>query len=180
MSTGLQLLHRLDAAISKARARTGEASQLSARAAQALLDLQRQQAETLGQVARDRLGIIEDGKGGDLGYVDRQAGKLLDAHDDAVSTANAQLKASESLIEKRESERRKQEALTAKAVDDYDKTTAKAEAALLKDDNYNEQLNNCSLRKATRRRKVSPTAMIHFSLTFNTAALGRASLKAGS
>jgi len=99
MSTGLSILHQIDGAIAKARARAGEASGLSARAGEALLDLQRKQGAALGQISRDRLEIIKHGEGGDLGYVDRQAAKLLAQHSDALERANTDIIKSEDAIE---------------------------------------------------------------------------------
>ncbi len=140
MSAGLSILHRIDAAIVSARGHVGEASQLPKRAGQALLDLQREQAAALAQLAKDRLDIIEDGGGGDLGYVDRQAEKLLDEHAASLTQMNARILDSQKAIEALEKSRRAQEVKTAKAVDGYDKAAAKAEAALLVDDTYNQRL----------------------------------------
>ena len=150
MSAGLSILHQIDAAISKARARAGEASELSARAGEALLDLQRKQAVALGQIARDRLEIISEGEAaGDLGYVDRQAAKLLEAHGEVLQDADAKVAASEKSVEKLESKRRAQEAAAAKAIDAYDKAAAKAEADLLSDADYQSQLNTVERLEST-------------------------------
>lgn len=149
MSSGLSILHKIDAAISTARIHAGEASQLSARAGEALLDLQRQQGAALGQISRDRLDILGAGEGGDLGYVDRQAAKLLVEHSSEVDAAHADVAKSEKTITALEAKRRKQEALTAKAVDGYDKAAAKAEAGLLSDADYNAQLDTVERLEST-------------------------------
>ncbi len=140
MSAGLSILHRIDSAIVSARGHVGEASELPRRAGQALLDLQREQAAALAQLAKDRLDIIEHGGGGDLGYIDRQAEKLLGEHAAALEQINKTIAGSQKAIEALEKNRRAQEVKTAKAVDGYDKAAAKAEAALLVDDTYNKRL----------------------------------------
>ncbi len=159
MSTGLSILHRLDSTIAKARTRASEAAELSRRAGDALLDLQRSQAKAYSQIARDRLEIIEDGDGGDLGYVDRQAAKLLQDHDGALETAQDKVESSLKDIEAFETQRRKQEALTAKAIDAYDKAAAKAEADLLKDAAYNAQLERVEQLESTVARAEEKLAL---------------------
>jgi len=149
MRTGLSILHRIDSAISVARKRAVEASSLSARAGEAVLDLQRKQSRAYGQIAQDRLSLIDDGQGGDLGYVDRQAENLLEAHAAAVEAAHAAAVKSGEAVETLETKRRTQETVTAKAVDSYDKAAAKAEADLLKDTAYNVQLDNVERLEST-------------------------------
>jgi len=142
-------LHQIDSAISKARASTAEAAELPLRAGQSLLNLQRQKTEAMGQIARDRLDIISDGAGGDLGYVDRQAAKLLSDHAAAIKESQASVARSEKTVEAAEKKRRAQESETAKAVDAYDKAAAKAETLLLKDPGYNDKLEALAGLEAT-------------------------------
>lgn len=149
MSTGLSILHQIDKAISIARNHALEASELSARAGDAVLDLQRKQSRALAQIARDRLSLIDDGQGGELGYADRQAEKLLNAHTEAVEAVNKAVAKSDKKIEALEAKRRSQETLTAKAVDAYDKAAAKAEADLIKDASYNAQLGTVERLEST-------------------------------
>ncbi len=160
MSTGLSILHQLDSVISKARARASEAADLSTRAGDALLDLQRKQASAFEQIARGRLQGLDDGETeGDLGYADRQAAKLLEAHDLALKRAQTDVTKSQKTIETLENDRRTQEALTAKAIDAYDKAAAKAEADLLKDAAYNRQLDEVERLESTVSRAEEKLAM---------------------
>ncbi len=160
MSAGLSILHQLDGVLSKARARAGEAADLSTRAGEALLDLQRRQASAFEQIARDRLDVLGGGEaGGELGYADRQAGQLLEAHDLALKNAQADVAKSQKSIEVLEKNRRTQEVLTAKAIDAYDKAAAKAEADLLKDTNYNAQLDEVERLERTVSRAEEKLAM---------------------
>lgn len=140
MSTGLTILHRIDSAISIARKHAADAASLSSRAGEAVLELRRKQSLAYGQIAQDRLSLIDEGDSGDLGYVDRQAEKLLGEHAKALEAAHMTASKAGKHVETVEAERRKQEALTAKAVDAYDKAAAKAEADLLKNADYNAQL----------------------------------------
>ena len=160
MSTGLSILHQLDGAISKARARAEDSAALSARAGDALIDLQRKQASAFDHIARERLEILENGEdGGELGYVDRQAAKLLDQHEAALTKAEAEITDSQKTIETLEAERRGQESLTAKAIDAYDKAAAKAEADLLKDPDYNTQLDTVERLESTVSRAEEKLAL---------------------
>lgn len=159
MSSGIKILHRIDTAIAKARNSVAEAAELPLRAEQALLNLQRQKTEAMGQIARDRLDIISDGEGGDLGYVDRQASKLLGDHDAAMSAMQASVAASQHSIESLEKKRRAQEAATAKAIDGYDKAAARAETLLLKDPGYNDHINEVERLEATTARAEEKLAI---------------------
>jgi len=160
MSTGLSILHQLDGAISKARARAEDSAALSARAGDALIDLQRKQASAFDHIARERLEILENGEdGGELGYVDRQAAKLLDQHEAALTKAEAEITDSQKTIETLEAQRRGQESLTAKTIDAYDKAAAKAEADLLKDPDYNTQLNTVERLESTVSRAEEKLAL---------------------
>jgi hypothetical protein len=140
MRTGLKTLHEIDAAISRARKAVGEASEIPARISDALVDVQRKQAAAYEQIAADRLGLIEAGAGGELGYVDRQAEKLLAAHADQEAQLRKKVTASVSEIEQLESKRRTQEKAVQKTVDAYDKAAADAELKILKDPIYMTQL----------------------------------------
>ena len=136
MASGLQTLHDIDTAISKARRAVTEASALPKRAAKALADVQRARASAYDQIAKDRIALIEAGSGGDLGYVDRQAEKLLDAHDIEEARLSEKIDASLAAISDIEARRRAQESAVTKAVDIYDKAVSSAEAKILKDPDY--------------------------------------------
>lgn len=149
MTAGIKILHELDKAITRARKAVGEATDLSAKASDAVAQIQRERAGALGQIADDRLDLIGDGRGGDLGYVDRQAEKLLKAHAAELSKMTAQTAKGEAKITKLEAERRKQEALAAKAVDAYDRQAAMAEAKLIIDPDYQAQLEQVAALEST-------------------------------
>jgi hypothetical protein len=137
MASGLQTLHGIDSAIRKARSAVSEAAKLPQRANEAVANLQRQQALTYEQIAASRLDLIETGEsGGSLGYVDRQAAKLLEQHADEEARAQQKTTAQAAVIESLEDARRAQEKAVAKAVDAYDKAVATTEMRLIKEPDY--------------------------------------------
>jgi len=148
-TSGLKTLHSIDKAIAKARKAVGEASVLPSRTSQALIDVQRQQASAYGQIASDRLDLLDQGEGGDLGYVDRQAAKLLDAHEAEEAKLAGKVVKSLARIETLEAERRKAEKATLKAVDSYDKAAADAEAKIIKDPDYVQQIARVETAEST-------------------------------
>jgi len=140
MRSGLRTLHDIDRAIAKARKAVTEASAIPGRTAKALAEVQRKRATAYEQLAKDRLDIIQDGAGGDLGRVDREAAELLESHVQAGADITKQIEKNRKKIEAFESDRRNLEADVAKAVDDYDKAAAAAEAVVLQDPYYMTQL----------------------------------------
>jgi len=141
MTPGIDILHALDRQIAKSRAEVKKASALPERAAEALLELKQRQNEAYEQIARDRLNLLFEGAdGGELGYADRQARRLMESHDDAVENAADRLDKVTAELEASEETRRKQEKAVSKAVTDYDKKVADAEIRLLKDETYRAQV----------------------------------------
>jgi len=136
MKSGLQTLHEIDSAIAKARSAVAQASELPKRTAQSLVELRREQSAAYDNIARERLDLLEEGSGGDLGYVDRKAEKYLADHQKAQSKHGAKLDKIVVKIESLESERRKLEKNVLKAVDAYDKAAAIAEKEIVKDLGY--------------------------------------------
>ena len=140
MASGRQTLHDIDRAILQARHRINEAAELPARISSSLTDIQTRRAAAFGQIAKERLALIKSGGGGDLGYVDRQAKKLLSAHATAKSKLDQKIGKSLSTIEALEEQRRAQEKIVEDAVNAYDKKAADAEIKILKDKTYQGQL----------------------------------------
>ncbi len=136
MNSGLHTLHKIDQAIVKARQSVSEAAKLPREAAEAMVDIRRQQTLAYDKIAKERLELIEDGDAGDLGYVDRKAAKLLQEHEKAEAKIVSKLNKAVVKIEKLESDRRSAETKVAKAVDAYDKAAAAAEKEILKDPDY--------------------------------------------
>ena len=149
MASGLKTLHQIDAALRQARTAVSEAASLSQRASEALATTRQKEAENFLQIAKDRLDLIEDGKGGSLGYIDREVEKRLEAHRLEEEMAAKEVAKSETALRKLEDARRKQEKAVAKAIDSYDKAVATSEAALLKDDAYLAQIKKVADAEAT-------------------------------
>lgn len=148
MASGQKTLHQIDASLRHARAAVGEAASLSQRASDALTRMRAKEAEAFGQIARDRLDLIEGGGGGTLGYIDRQVEKNLAAHALEEAASAKRLAASEAQLQALEDARRTQEKSVNTAVDDYDKAVAASEAALLKDPDYTAQLSHVAEAEA--------------------------------
>ncbi len=136
MKSGLQTLHEIDTAIARARKAVSEASVLPKRAAEDLVDLKRQQSAAYDNIAKERLELLENNEGGELGYVDRKAEKLLAEHDKVETSHGKKLDKAVVKIETLEKERRDKEKDVNKAVDTYDKAVAVAEKEILKDLGY--------------------------------------------
>jgi len=149
MASGQKTLHQIDAALRQARSAVSEAAALSQRASDALVKTRQREAENFMQIAKDRLDLIEDGKGGSLGYIDREVEKRLKAHRQEETLAAKKVDASETVLRGYEDARRKQEKVVIKAIDSYDKAVAASEAALLKDDAYLAQINRVEEAEAT-------------------------------
>ena len=150
--SGLQTLHDIDRAIAKARGAVNEVSVLPTRASDALAAVRRKQAEAYAQIAKDRLDLIEEGGGGTLGYVDRQAEKLLAAHAEEETRIAARIEDSLAAIESLETERRAAETQVLSAVTAYDKAAALAEAKILKDADYQAKIETVATLEATVAR----------------------------
>lgn len=137
MASGLKALHDIDRAITTARAHVTQAAKLPGRASDALAEISRKQIAAYGDIAKVRLEVIEDGGGdGSLGYVDRQAAKLLAAH--AKEEARLMRKADASLakIAKLEDARQVQEKTVETAVNAYEKSADACQRKLAKDPDY--------------------------------------------
>lgn len=150
--TGLQTLHDIDRAIGKARHAVSEVSGLPARASEALLSVQRKQAAAYTQIAKDRLDLLEDGGGGSLGAIDKQAEILLAAHADENALLSARVDESLAALEELEAERRAAEETVLSAVTAYDQAAALAEAKILDDPAYKAQLDVVESAEATAVR----------------------------
>lgn len=149
MASGLKTLHQIDAALRQSRAAVSEASDLSRRASEALAKTRAREAESFAQIAQDRLDLIKEGGGGELGYIDRQLEKYLDVHKAEEAEALSNVTEAERQLRAIEDARRKQEKTVLKAIDDYDKAAASSEAALLKDTAYQAQIDAVETAEAT-------------------------------
>lgn len=159
MKSGLQTLHEIDTAISKARKSVSKASEYPKRTADAMVDIRRKQTLAYDQIAKERLDLIDDGDGGDLGYVDRKAEKLLSAHSKEQAKAASRLDKAVAKIEKLEAERRAAEKDVQNAVDAYDKAAALAEKEILGDMAYMAALDRVEQAESTVIRAAEKLEM---------------------
>lgn len=152
MASGLKALHDIDRAIVKARKNVSEAARLPGKASNALAEVSRKKSLAYGDIAKLRLDLIEDGEGGSLGYVDRQAAKLLTAHEREEGRLITKADASLAKIAKIETDRRAQEKAVAKAVDAYDKKAESCQKSLVVDPEYIALLTAVETAEATTER----------------------------
>lgn len=140
MASGLQTLHQIDNAIAKARSAVEQAGVLARRASEALTDVKKSEAAQYVLIAKDRLPVLENDQGGALGRVDDTAAKLIDRADALYKTHNQAVEAAQAVVEDLEQARRNAETQVAEAVDRYDQAVAKAEIEILKDTDYQAQI----------------------------------------
>ncbi len=139
MVSGLRALHDIDAAIAKARANVTKAARLPGRTANAMAEASRQMLQAYRDIARVRLEELEQGQAGDvLGYVDRQAEKLLAQHAEEEQRLQAQADAQAAAIARLETRRRAAEKQVEAAIKAYEKAAAASEKKLSKDPAYQE------------------------------------------
>jgi len=91
---------------------------------------------------------------GELGYIDRQATKLLDAHEGQEKKMAMKVQKSLDKIETLEKSRRDAETAMNAAVDAYDKSAANAEIDILKDANYMAQVSAVETSESTMARAI--------------------------
>ncbi|HHL42152.1 MAG TPA: hypothetical protein ENJ42_00910, partial [Hellea balneolensis] len=153
MASGLRTLHNIDKAIAKARANMNAATKLPKRASQALAEVSRKQAQSYADIAKHRLSLIEDGDGPQsLGYVDRQAIKLLKAHEKEEARIEAKVEASLKKITDIEARRREQETKVKHAVQAYEKAAETTRKALIASPEYISMLSAAETAEATTER----------------------------
>ena len=155
MTSGIKTLYKIDGAIAQARKTVSEAARLPGRASNALADINRKQVLAYENIAKLRLDLIEDGAGGSLGYVDRQAAKLLTAH--AKEEVRIEKKADVSLnkISKLEDARRVQELKVSAAVKAYDKAALACQKELVTNLKYIELLNGVEIAESKTERAIA-------------------------
>ena len=152
MASGLKALHDIDRAIIKARKTVSKASVLPRRASSALADVSRKQAAAYDDIAKLRLQLIEDGQGGELGHIDRQAAKLLLAHDKEETYIMAKADKSLAKISTLESKRRSQETIVSKAIDAYDRRAEICQKNLVTNPEYVGLLTDVETAESTTER----------------------------
>ncbi len=159
MSSGIKTLHKIDSAITKARKAVGEASRLPGRASNALAELNRKQLLAYENIAKLRLELVEKGKGGELGKVDRQVAKLLKSHANEEARLLKKVDAGLAKIDKLEISRRTQEVLVADAIDAYDKAALACQKKLAADSKYIELLMAVETAEATTERAIAKQSL---------------------
>ncbi|MCF6275978.1 MAG: hypothetical protein L3J05_09475 [Robiginitomaculum sp.] len=161
MATGLKALHDIDSAIGAARTQVSKAAKLPSRASEALADINRRQVSAYADIAKVRLEVIDDGESdGSLGYVDRQAAKLLAAHAKEETRLFKKADASLARITKLEIARRAQERTVDLAVKAFEKSAEACQRKLAKDPEYQaleaaEEATEATIYRAQAKQEVA-------------------------
>lgn len=143
MVSGVKTLHQIDRAIQQARYDVGKASELPARISKSLIEVRGREASALDAMAKLRLDLLA-GEGAarsgapaeDLGYVDRQAAKLLTEHSKTEQNLLGRAEQSAQDITELEARRREQEKSVTKAVKAYEQGALACQKKLVKDPGY--------------------------------------------
>ncbi|PHS38433.1 MAG: hypothetical protein COA91_07985 [Robiginitomaculum sp.] len=157
MASGRKALHEIDGAIAKARTNVAKAARMPGRAANALAEVSRKQASAYAQIAKVRLGVIEEGGANndfsnDLGYADKQAVKLLAVHNKQEDRMFKKADAILAKITKLEEMRRTAEESVEQAVRAYTDAAQACRKKLLKDPKYQALLDAQDIAEATIER----------------------------
>ena len=159
MVSGVKTLHQIDRAIQQARYDVGKASELPARISKSLIEIRGREASALEAMAKLRLDLLagegaasSDTPDQDLGYVDRQASKLLAEHSKAEQSLLKRAEQAAQDITDLEARRREQESLVAKAVKAYEQGALACQKKLVKDPGYIALLTDVERLEATQDR----------------------------
>ena len=137
MVSGQKTLHAIDTAIVRARNDLSKASILPAKISGQLVALRREESLALSKISRLRLDLIAAGEDEQkLGSVDRQAAKLLAAHERSERRLAIKAEQIEDKILELEAQRRAQEKAVTAAITAYDKKAAACQKKLLTDPDY--------------------------------------------
>ncbi|MEM8770395.1 MAG: hypothetical protein AAGD92_01985 [Pseudomonadota bacterium] len=137
MTSGRDILHRIDGAIAKARASYGDANGAAAERASRMAVIERAEADAYSRIASIRIDHLKtDELTRSLGRIDEQALKLIETHEDHIDALAVQLVEARGVIERLEGERRKGEEALEKALADHDRAVGKTNERLEKDEEY--------------------------------------------
>lgn len=152
MTDGSDILRDLDRAVSKARSRVESAASEAEEARQAIIKLQGRQGKAYEEIARERLALLDKGKGGDLGYIDAQAVKRLEEHRKDIAAAGVKISKSNKKQEVLQTQRLEEAKAVDAAVEAYNNAASAAEAKLRKTRDYKAQYAVVSRLSATAER----------------------------
>lgn len=131
MVSGRKALHLIDAEIASQRRRVNASVQDTAGLSKQIITARRNEVSALEHISRLRLDFLSTGNAPEsLGYIDRQAVKLLEQYELESANQAASIASIESQIQDQETERRKQEKSVETAIAAYDKAAAASQKKL--------------------------------------------------
>ena len=137
MTSGRDILHRIDASIAQARAGLGDTHRAASERAARLAAIERAEHDAYRAIAGIRLDHLQtDELSHSLGATDEQAERLIAAHEVSLAILAKDLNAAREKIERLEQDRRDHEDALDKAVSAHDRAVEKTNAGLESDAEY--------------------------------------------
>lgn len=139
MTNGRDALRQIDASIADARREMARAGDAATDDARALADLDQRELALLQGLAEIRLGHIQEGAGGSLGDIDREAARLIEAHEQTVAEFGAAREAAARELDRLEGARAAEIANVDIAIHRHEEAAAATRERLEADPSYRSQ-----------------------------------------
>ena len=137
MTSGRDVLHRIDASIAEARQSVAETGRAAAERSSRLAAIERKEAEAYRAIAAIRLDLLQsDDLNRSLGGADEKAEALIARHEQHLAELARALAEARSRIEHLESERRRREEALEQAVEAHDRAVDETNERLETDEEY--------------------------------------------
>lgn len=137
MTSGRDVLHRIDASIAQARSGLGDTNRAAAERASRLAAIERAENDAYRAIAGIRLDHLQsDDLTRSLGETDEEAERLIGDHEAELKTLASELAHARDKIERIEQDRRKHEVALDKAVEAHDRAVDKTNERLETDEEY--------------------------------------------
>ena len=131
MTSGRDVLHRIDAAISQARSGLRDIHRAASTRAETLAAIERAEADAYRRIAGIRLDHLQsDDIAQSLGESDEDAMRLIESHDHNLDSLVRRMSEAEQIIERLEKNRRQREDALEQAVAAHDRGVEKTNARL--------------------------------------------------
>ena len=137
MTSGRDVLHRIDASIAQARSGLADTNRAATERAARLAAIERAEGDAYRAIAGIRLDHLQsDDLSRSLGETDEEAERLIGDHEAELKALSTELSRARQKIEQLETDRRKHEEALDKAVEAHDRAIDKTNERLETDDEY--------------------------------------------
>ena len=137
MTSGRDVLHKIDAAIAEARGSVGDANQAASERASRIAAIERAEADAYRSIAAIRIDSLQtDELTRSLGRADEEAERLIGDHERHLGDLARAMAEAQSCIETLESERRRRESALHETIAAHDRAVEKTNTRLEKDELY--------------------------------------------